>query len=398
MVIPPYPLGTGVDITPFSIDLSPFGINPFESLGTIQSVPLLKTSANGKYRLYSTIPGAFTNSDRMIDLFNKMATRLEVVETNWGFTAGEKLQNIFFIPSNTMNARVRSANPNTLFVWDEMISFLETGRSEFVIDHESSHCFDFQLGLSRFPAFATLHETLSRSMDDSLFQAINESHFLDSGFGGHAGDDEYEFLASLINTINAPDWQNKVSQMEKRVRGLYYHALLVFKEALGSLYPQALNAPMGIQLTQRIKTLETAEAHASLADYTLPLTSDLLEKTGIHFIDTVEFLQTIPLTQAPPAVVYLFNENERDLLPYIQLKKQSIEALGARFFAMPYENASDFILYFGGRISSASLNVFCEGKIVYNSSHEFDNLLMESDRLEIETGVDAAISSCQRPK
>jgi hypothetical protein len=311
--------------------------------------------------LYSTLPpGPESARRKPWEAVNAVAAG---VERSFGFEPGEKIKNVFFVPSLSENASVNAANPETLIFWEEMLPSLAAGGGDHVIRHEAYHGLDLRHGFSLHPEFLGFHERLIASGDTELFDAIDETRFLDQK-GGHSADDPLEFFASLVNTLNAPKWEEKTDAMTPRARGLYYHALKALRASLAARHPAIGSAPIFAALKDRIRSLEKKEGtpYAPLSILVLTPLPELLRRGDppAEPIEPWEFKKEVLRSRRPVAVfVYGHREDATRHLPNANLG----ERIGsAKFFAMSFDDASIWESRFGGGIASGTVYLFKNGR------------------------------------
>lgn len=223
-----------------------------------------------------------------------------------------------------------------------------------------------QFGFSFHPAFKKVFDTLDKAEDGALFYAINEENFL-SEWGGHAQDDPLEFFASLVNTLNAPEWQKKVDEMDPRIRGLYYHSLLALREALKTQHPPIEEAQVFRQLNERISAVEAMGQHKPFEALALTPASELLKKgpNPVQVIDVWDFQKEV-LDAKEPVVVFLFEEFHQGLesvLHSLVAKykgRAKVVALQYRYAQIPHVNDS-----FERSVGMPRLYLFHDGKLVH---------------------------------
>jgi hypothetical protein len=246
-----------------------------------------------------------------------------------------------------------------------MLPSLTGGEGDHVVRHEAYHGLDIQHGFSLHPEFRGLHERLIASEDTELFDAINETNFLDQK-GGHSQDDPLEFFASLVNTLSSTQWEDKVDAMSPRVRGLYYQSLRALQTALAARHPAIRSAPVFATVTTRIRSLEKKEGSpfAPLSRLILAPIPEFLRRGDppAEPIEPWEFKRQVLRSHRPVAVlVYGHREDATRHLPNANLG----ERLGsARLLAMSIDDAAALQEHFGGQIRSGTIYLFRNRRLI----------------------------------
>ncbi len=373
-IFPAYSLAKGssrTSLTNIGLDLSAFGFGDHPHLTTTKSLKPDRLPDNTyPYYLYNTL----LPEDRLKSkgVFEKASEQVRSTEAYFGFKPAERVESVFLISSNTENASVRDANPKVVFLWDEIFDGIVRGREDDTVPHEVFHCLDHQFGFSLHPAIKDLFVTLKKAEDEELFEAINESHFLSKKKGGHSEDNVFEFFASLVNTLKAPEWDKKVSEMSGRVRGLYYHALKGLQTALKAKHPPIIHAPIWQQIKKRTKALEKMGSYGPLEALAFKPASFYLSQgpNPIPIIKTWHFKKRV-LEAKTPVVVFLFKEKNRDVCVDVKLLARKYKGY-AELLAMEYDDADFFMKEFDGAVGASRLFVFHNGKNIYNPVNQPD--------------------------
>lgn len=358
---------------PTGIDLTPLGLENYPNLLSVTAVPPVKTATEEMpYSLYSTMPSSDGTQIQGRDaIFEHVGVVAKQVETYFGFKPGERIHNIFFLPSLNENASAKQSNPDTFFIWDEIMPFIQSGDGDFIVAHEMYHALDFQFGFSEQPGFVALFDRLKSAEDNELFEAINEKSFRNLPMGGHADDNVYEFFASLVNTLDAPTWQESVANMSDRVRGLYYQALVALQSSFETCNPAMKNSPIFLKLQERLASLEQMGTYPPLEELALLPVSKILasEPNPVRIIDAWSFKKEV-LQSKKPVVLYLFNEDERHSVNYVKELSLQLEE-GVELMAIPYDQVTNYLFtingIFGNSVHSNSLCIFDQGKMIYYS-------------------------------
>jgi hypothetical protein len=183
------------------------------------------------------------------------------IESLNNIVGGERkfLRNIFIISTKwgkedrtIMDAHVEEVTPDAVHFFDDELS--QGKRLELVGFHEAVHSMDFQLGISEHPLFKPIFKYLPKD----FFSKINETYFL-SGAGekaGHSEESELEFLATLVNSLNREDWQNKYWLEDSDFLAYYRDSLQTLREVLTKCGPAIpANAPIFKVIDERVNFL-----------------------------------------------------------------------------------------------------------------------------------------------
>lgn len=371
-IYPHYPLARDTQSVPVrtvGVDLARFGFGDHRKLLAVQSLaPTHMPDQNNPYFLYSTLPADGPPSKDVYDKAARLAARTEEL---FGFRPGERVKEIFLVPSNSWNATVRFANPSSFFIWDELFADIREGRADFVVPHEVFHNFDVQSGFSLEPGFIGFFERLIEAADMELFDAIDEKNFFKTGKGGHSADNVLEFFATLTNSITAPEWNERVAEMTPRVRGLYYHALKVLRKTLLAKRPEISSAPVFKILEDRIRALESGAGTADGKKVSLPSfdklvripTSKILQEgpNSVQVIKPRDFAREVLKTNEP-VVLMFFSEGQEHDISFIRSVRAALDK-GTKVVAMRFKGLSFPLDLFGGRIGTQMTFIFMRGKI-----------------------------------
>lgn len=154
--------------------------------------------------------------------FESIRKGVSEAEKLFGFKPGEKIKNIYIVNARFFNASFHKRNDDTIIFNDEILKQTKEKNYisiESVAFHETIHSIDHSLGISKEPEFKTHFIYLINKDKEWFLSALNEKNFLpDTKEGGHAEDNEQEFLASLINSFNHPQWEKAVKEKSKEFR------------------------------------------------------------------------------------------------------------------------------------------------------------------------------------
>jgi hypothetical protein len=237
IIIPPLPLINGSKGTdkpiPFNFQ-SPLGKNE-KVEGLLYLLPETPVFAIDGYNVYGDIE-QFGNAQ---DVEKKYGSNLrELIKGLQGVDqlfGGERkfVKNIVLVEygkadkrMHIENAYVERSTPKTVSVFTDIL-FRSAGRHDITGFHEAVHSIDLQLGISNHPHFRILFSQLSKE----FFDKVKETEFLKIP-GGHPGDNHFEFLASLINSFNHSDWENKASSMDSNFLMDYLSSFVTLQDIL----------------------------------------------------------------------------------------------------------------------------------------------------------------------
>jgi len=271
------------------------------------------------------------------------------------------------VRSGERNASVRLANPETIFIWEPMLAEIEGGKGDHVIAHEAWHGFDLQFGFSTQPAFMEFFERLASAQDHALFSFINESAFLGKD-GGHAADDALECFASLMNTVTAPNWTERLEAADARTRGLYFHALSAAVKSFRKRRPEALESGFGQLLKSRLEALREMMAGdpPPLDELAELAVSTRLEALGVEVLGAYHLKKSLR-HRSGLVLVYVFDERDRESLAGVEAAMRhfgsELNLVGIRYSEV---TASELMSSrFRDRVSAPALYLFNGGRERY---------------------------------
>lgn len=98
---------------------------------------------------------------------------------------------------------------------------------ESVADHESLHMIGEFTGVHNAPEWE--RQFLLGSVE--VLKQLNEQNFTDTG-NGHAQDDQFELFASLLNSVDVPNWQEGIEKLTPEAHQYYFESLTLARKLL----------------------------------------------------------------------------------------------------------------------------------------------------------------------
>lgn len=241
----------------WSFDLSSFGHQEIKNLVERQAVP--SRGEVGPYQLYTQSPELDFSPEQMIRL-ESLGQGQAAAEEFFGFAPGEIVKNILVVNETGSRGPVASTREKNIVYYPESFLREEGYGDETYGAHEAIHNVIASLSLIG-PAMAKEYEVASLRSD--LTNQVNEGNSyrgLIQERAGHAGDNEDEFITSVINSLRSPDWKAWVARQGSEWRQWY-------KEVLRSLQSDCRrqekineSAPIMKSLTEKISFLEAKDS------------------------------------------------------------------------------------------------------------------------------------------
>lgn len=225
MAIPPLLIAEDPSKPPaFEMDLSAFGVGKFNHIFRPQVHAVTSTAGeNGEYLITSTEKYPYLDEIHRDDIraFADVAGR---VETEWGFYRGELMNSMYVVACTKWNAHVQATNPTTVIACDSALK----RRDEFsyLVPHELAHTLYSSFIRGRYRATLGAYNFLRGSADGrEFFRYIAEQNFLPDADGGHPWQNADELFASVLTSLDHPDWIAKVSSSDPKMQRLYLLSL-----------------------------------------------------------------------------------------------------------------------------------------------------------------------------
>ncbi len=163
------------------------------------------------------------------------------------------LQNIVLTDHNEQNAYARW---DGVYMEEDLVVGIEEGKLSKenlteIVEHELYHMIDYRY------AFSQELEPLFLSSDPSTLEEFNESAFSKRGFGGHAQENTHEFFASVMNSLDDPNWEESVQKLSPDARDVYCAALREIFNTVEANQAHFASGSLLRELPTRIAYLET---------------------------------------------------------------------------------------------------------------------------------------------
>lgn len=242
------------------IDLSQIGLGDLRGLIRFREEREVKTGMDLDHRIYSNIDHDYVVNEWGRNL-PQISEAVKSAEKLFGFKPGERIQNVMICNASTENAYASSMNPDSIFFHDEILIGNTDNAEQIKIAsmHEAWHCLDFQLGLIS----AGLEDVYNKYADRAnLFDQLDEGNFLDTDeteiVGGHSHGNPAEFLASLLSSLQHPEWEKAVSEKGGAFLDFYQESLGAVKTTLDGVSGVDIeqDAPIRGLLDARIEFLK----------------------------------------------------------------------------------------------------------------------------------------------
>lgn len=199
-----------------------------------------------------------TSVTTMTGHFDEAVEIIKEMEDAFGIPPTSAVAGIIASDDENMNGFIHPQFPQYMFLTDDLVrefwSKGDVGRKQFydVVRHEGIHVFDFKYRISEHAAIANFYKQVAVNGDHQFFTVLNESNFIENGFGGHSVSNPKEFLASLINSVMCLDWQQRVVMLPERLRHVYYYGLKAAAASIQETVPSGGDSP----LYKRLKECE----------------------------------------------------------------------------------------------------------------------------------------------
>lgn len=167
------------------------------------------------------------------------------------------MSHIVFVDRNEENA---FAHWKGLYLEEDLIIGVEKGKLtgknvEETTEHELYHLIDTRYEFSREL------ENLFLSSDQSVLAMLNESSFSKEGFGGHAQDNPRELFASVMNSLDDPNWENSVRALSGDARDVYLASLRTISAKIQARDLEFSSGSLLQELPKRIAFIESLSTH-----------------------------------------------------------------------------------------------------------------------------------------
>jgi len=264
----------------FSVDLSPIGGPDLEGIATVTQIEPIEKQ--GQYHIYTNMDPEQTVRD-FSERWSALETGTAKAEELLGFSAGTAVTGIYVARGQNPNAAFYHASPSTIVVQDQILRPLPfQGRNnplspeeqhnqinrlaEGVAFHETAHLLDAKTDWKLSGgALREFFKTVESKDKLIFFDEISERKFLpEVPIGGHAGSNERELFASLLNSLNHPEWEQAVTGrykggeeniLSETSQPLYRDALEALRQNMDNIDIIPDDAPLRESLDRKIEFL-----------------------------------------------------------------------------------------------------------------------------------------------
>lgn len=238
----------------WSFDLSSFGHPEVKNLIEREALPSQRKV--GSYQLYTQSPELSFSPEQMLRL-ESLGEGQAMAEKFFGFTPGEIVKNILVLNEKASHGPSASKNERDLVYYSSPFLQGEGYGDQIYGAHEAIHNIVNSLNLIG-PKIAKEFEIASLRPD--LTNVINEGNSyrgLITEKAGHAGDNEDEFITSVINSLLVSNWESWVdTKVTNEWRGWYAGVLRSLQSDLQRQPKISKDAPINKSLAKKIGYLE----------------------------------------------------------------------------------------------------------------------------------------------
>lgn len=237
-----------------ALDLSPFGLPDIRGyLHRMVENPLGRVGTERQYGIYTNMDHDMV-WEQFVEHFPQLGSGIASAERLFGFKPGTHARNIYIVNAKAANAFFHKKDPGTVVFHNELL--MQIPKSTHIGTHEALHLLDHRYNISG-GLLASLHISLQEH--PWFLEEINEKTFLPEAeeVGGHAADNEQEFLASFINSLLHQDWKHVVTSRTPEFQRLYLATHRSLLQRLEEIEELDKNAPILKILREGIVFLET---------------------------------------------------------------------------------------------------------------------------------------------
>ncbi len=238
LIYPPIVFGKESDpeTAPLNIDLSSVGGGSIENvLERKIEKPIGYIGTNNCRAIYSNMESAEAQKN-FSSQFSSVEKGIARAEKLFGFRDGEAVKAIYIVHAERSNAFASRKDKGMIAFQDKIFSDqVEISTISF---HESIHVIDMKLKLSE----GSFNEYFASIQDKQWFlNELDERNFLPNmSTGGHSRENSREFLASLMNSMNHPDWTNVMEAKSPEFKKIYLNSLKILSAQITLTKPQSL--------------------------------------------------------------------------------------------------------------------------------------------------------------
>lgn len=213
--------------------------------GYIDAEQMMPISVHNGREIYASQPDiVFGLTEIQKDVIHNGASNTEWL---FGMDPGMGVSKILFTDSENPNARVRITDPDVMNIQDALIQKMDERVLYITAAHETVHAIDMQLGIFESPFIEAEFDRLRTTNEGRrMLEGINESNWYQTGFGGHSADNQLEFVASFVNTLNDQRAELRLAEMDPAFRTEYVRSLVEFKKALIEIAKKPKAKRMGL--------------------------------------------------------------------------------------------------------------------------------------------------------
>lgn len=247
ILFPPMPYGEQAGTTddaPFYLDSdgSPVTVTEYFAQPTLAPV---FTAENGLHMYSGMSADALAE---LQDAYEPIAEAAQEVCDAFGVPMETCVQQAVILESDFRNAHFHPYDPHSIRFQDEILRGTTVEQQKTVSRHETIHLVDELLDLSKE---SIIQRTWSMQMDsfnrenvnkndEHFLTAVKESNWLPEqmGIGGHPWDNPAEWTATLINSLQHPEWNTVITslsddhfeQYNLAIDSLYFAVLIANKK------------------------------------------------------------------------------------------------------------------------------------------------------------------------
>ena len=219
--------GTTPDLRRLPIDLSAFGGKEIQNAFWYRELPAVELI--GGNQVYSSGVDNAEVGTLLAEYGVDLQRGSESVDALFGYHQPAKIILSEDYRANGTYSGFGSINLNTgLFYTEDIPAELRHQVLEEVVEHEQFHYRDHQYRISESEQV----QTVFASASPEVLQELNESVFTSEGFGGHAEDNEREFVATMLNNIDNDQWKTAVQALSLEARTVYRNGLLAVRDQI----------------------------------------------------------------------------------------------------------------------------------------------------------------------
>lgn len=229
------------EFKPLVVDLEKIGYGRLDNYIIRPVERPIATVGDGVYRLYTSMD-ATALQEQSGQYFEALAQGAKQAEELFGVPPGSLVKRIMIADARHPNAQFSNRNLDTIQIWDDgLTSIAEVQRTAF---HESIHLLDvaFKIDKGNVDLWDTFFAKLTKT--GHLFAVVNEDvWYPELSDMGHGEQNPAELIASFMNTLVDPHWEQRIAQCQPEQVREYLEALTILEQALrqaaGSLNAQA---------------------------------------------------------------------------------------------------------------------------------------------------------------